>query len=54
LLLVWISETDILAKWNPKIRRILKKHKKDDMDDFDTEFVDFDQLLSMYIEEFRS
>lgn len=41
------------GKWSNKIKRNLKKTKVNDLDDFDTEFIDIDTLLSMYNTEFR-
>ena len=43
-----------MAKWSMKIRKIQKKMKQLPTDDFDTEFVDIDAVLIMYMEEFRS
>jgi len=34
------------------LKRIIKKIKKDPADDFDTEYVDVDLLLGMYLEWF--
>jgi hypothetical protein len=44
----------MISGWNVKVRRACKKIKKDDMDNFDTDFIDLDQLLGMYLDEFRS
>lgn len=43
-----------LSSWSVKIRRACKKIKIDDMDDFDTDYIDMDQLLIMYLEEFKN
>ena len=43
-----------LSGWGVKIRRACKKIKINDMDDFDTDYIDMDQLLLMYLEEYRS
>jgi hypothetical protein len=43
-----------MAKFEGRIKKVYIKLKLDDMEDFETEFVDFDFLLSSYIEEFRS
>lgn len=42
-----------MAKWNITVKRLIKKIKKDPSDDFDTEYVDIDALLGMYIEYFK-
>lgn len=50
--LTFIQPTD-MAKWNIQVKRIIKKIKKDPSDDFDTEYVDIDALLGMYMDYFR-
>ncbi len=42
------------AQWNIKIRRICKAIKQEDTDSIDQDFIDVDQLLGMYIDEFRN
>jgi hypothetical protein len=41
------------SKWGVKVRRCLKKIKVDPLSDFDTEYVDIDQILCMYMDEFK-
>lgn len=36
------------------MRRILKKIKTDSLDDHDTEYIDIDTLLAMYLEEYKN
>ena len=43
-----------MSSWVLKIRRACKKIKVNELDDFDTEYLDLDQLLGMYLEEFRN
>ena len=42
-----------MAKWAVRIRKLSRKLKTDDLNDFDTDFVDIDILLTMYVDEFR-
>lgn len=51
-LLPFVLPTD-LTKWNLLVKRTIKKIKRDPGDEYDTEYVDVDTLLSMYIDEFR-
>ena len=51
-LLTFVLPTD-MTKWNMTVKRIIKKIKRDPNDDYDTEYVDVDQLLGMYVEWFR-
>ena len=51
-LLTFVLATD-MTKWNMHVTRIIKKLKQDPNDDYDTEYVDVDQLLSMYLEWFK-
>ena len=51
-LLTFVLPTD-MTKWNMTVKRIIKKIKRDPSDDYDTEYVDVDQLLAMYVEWFR-
>ena len=51
-LLPFVLPTD-LTKWNLMVKRTIKKIKRDPGDEYDTEYVDVDTLLSMYIDEFR-
>lgn len=43
-----------MTKWNMTLKRHIRKIKKDPSDDYDTEYVDVDQLLGMYCEWFRN
>ena len=36
-----------------EVRRIIKSIKRDPSDDFDTEYVDVDTLLNMYMNQFK-
>ena len=36
------------------MKRIIKCRKKDPSDDYDTEYLDVDSLLNMYLEYFRA
>ena len=40
--------------WAVKTRRVVKKIKKNELDEFDTDYIDADQLLGMYTDEFRA
>ena len=51
-LLTFIQTTD-QTKWNMMVKRIIKKIKRDPTDDHDTEYVDVDQLLTMYVNYFK-
>jgi hypothetical protein len=42
-----------MQKWNTKVKRHMKKIKVDEHDDFDTDFIEMDKLLDLYIQEFR-
>jgi hypothetical protein len=48
-----MPETE-LSTWITKVRRACKKIKLNEMDDYDTDFIDIDALLGMYIEEFKA
>ena len=52
-LLTFVLPTD-MTKWNMTVKRIIKKIKKDPADDYDTEYIDVDALLKMYIEWFTT
>ena len=52
-ILTFVLPTD-MTKWNMTVKRIIKKIKKDPSDDYDTEYVDVDTLLNMYIEWFKT
>jgi hypothetical protein len=52
-LLTFVPPTD-MSKWNMTVKRIIKKIKRDPSDDYDTEYVDVDQLLGMYMDSFRT
>jgi len=41
------------TKWTNKVKRNLKKVKQNPLDDFDTDFIDIDMLMTMYNTEFR-
>lgn len=41
------------TKWNSSVKRIIKSLKKNESDDFDTDYVDVDALLNLYIEYFK-
>ena len=51
-LLTFVLATD-MTKWNMQITRIVKKLKQDPNDDYDTEYVDVDVLLGMYLDWFK-
>ena len=42
-----------MQKWNLTLKRVIKKIKRDPSDDYDTEYIDVDQLLGMYIDIFK-
>lgn len=42
-----------MQKWIMTIKRIVKTLKRNPNDDFDTDYVDVDSLLNMYMESFR-
>jgi hypothetical protein len=50
-LLTFVPAED-MNKWGNKIRRNVKKIKATPLDDYDTDYVDIDVLLRLYIEEF--
>lgn len=50
--LVWFSEQD-LRKWYHRVRRHIKRIKSKPTDDVESEYVDIDVLLNLYIEEFK-
>lgn len=52
-LLTFVVPTD-LKKWELNLKRFIKKIKKDPSDDYDTEYIDVDQLLSLYIDWFKA
>ena len=41
------------TKWNSSVKRIIKSLKKNESDDFDTDYVDVDALLNLYVEYFK-
>ena len=51
-LLTFVLATD-MTKWNMHVTRIVKKLKQDPNDDYDTEYVDVDVLLGMYLDWFK-
>lgn len=50
---MFLPETE-LQNWTIKVRRSCKKIKLHEMDDFDTDFIDVDVLLGMYVDEFKT
>lgn len=42
-----------MTKWNMMVKRVIKSIKKNEGDDFDTDYVDVDSLLNMYVDYFR-
>ena len=51
-ILTFVQPAD-MGKWSVMVKRIIKKIKRDPTEDFDTEYVDIDTLLNMYMEQFR-
>jgi hypothetical protein len=51
---IFMSTTKDLNKWSIEIKRITKKVKLNPNDDFDTEYVDIDQLMQLYMENYKS
>ena len=51
-LLTFVLATD-MTKWNMHVTRIVKRLKQDPNDDYDTEYVDVDQLLGMYMDWYK-
>jgi hypothetical protein len=51
VLMSWFGEQEN-RKWFHKIRRNLKRLKAKPEDDFESEFIDLDILLDLYIEEY--
>ena len=49
----WFGDQDS-RKWFHKVRRNVKRIKTSPLDDFETDYIDVDVLLSMYDEEFKS
>ena len=43
-----------MTKWKIGVKRMIKKIKKDPSDDYDTEYVDVDILMTMYVDWFKS
>jgi len=43
-----------MQKWNSQIKRVIKSLKKNETDDFDTDYIDVDALLNMYVEFFKA
>lgn len=50
---IFMSTTKDLNKWSIDIKRITKKIKLNASDDFDTDYVDIDQLMQLYMENFK-
>ena len=40
------------SKWNARTRRAFQKIKKDEFSDVDHEYIDIDEVLGLYMEEF--
>ena len=53
-LLIFRTQQEIVEDWNPKVKKIVKTIKTSELDDFDLEFIDLDQLFSLYLNEFRT
>ena len=51
--MTFILPTD-MTKWKIGVKRMIKKIKKDPSDDYDTEYVDVDVLMTMYVDWFKS
>jgi hypothetical protein len=51
-LMTWFGEQEN-RKWFHKIRKVMKRYKAQAADDFETEFVDVDVLLDLYLEEYQ-
>ena len=41
-------------KFREKVKRKTRRNKNDELDDFETEYIDMDELLKLYLDEFRS
>jgi hypothetical protein len=52
LCLLFMPETEF-PNWSTKIRRASKKIKMSELDEFDTDYIDIDTLLGMYIDEYK-
>ena len=53
VLLTWFGDQDA-RKWFHKVRRNVKKIKTNALDDFETDYIDVDVLLNLYLEEFKA
>lgn len=53
VLMTWFGEQEN-RKWFHKIRRNMKKYKAQATDDFETEYIDVDVLLDLYIDEYST
>jgi len=51
-LMTFLLPTD-MQKWQMNVKRVIKSLKKDQSDDYDTDYVDVDSLLNMYVDYFR-
>ena len=40
-------------KFKAKVHQKIIKHKNDDLDDIETDYIDIDELLKLYLDEFR-
>jgi hypothetical protein len=43
-----------MGKYNARLRRAAHKIKTDDLNDEDTEYIEFDALIAMFMEEFKT
>lgn len=51
-LLTFINSNE-MSRWNLHVKRITRSLKKDPSDDYDTDYVDVDSLLNMYLDYFK-
>ena len=52
ILMTWFNEQDS-RKWFHKVRRNVKRMKTSPLDDFETDYIDVDVMMYMYLEEFK-
>lgn len=43
-----------MSKWSVKVRKCYRKIKTNDLSDEDIDYVDIDEVLGMYMEEFKN
>jgi len=53
VLVTWFGEQEN-RKWYHKIRKVQKRYKATQEDEFETEFIDVDVLLDLYLEEYQA